>query len=663
MWGRKKNEQGGPPFSQLADNIGGLALEPAFPSSSFPSTPLGGGGLDAAPPSLRETVKKRLLNDMIRNFAGEAAGVVMLVDSFTVRILSSVCKMSELLDENIHLVENITMKAPKAPNGEYLRRQAMPALTAVYFITPTVESVNRFIADYRDKKQPMYGACHLFFTSRLSDALLGKIKASSAIGRVAGFKEINIELACTESHAFIFDSPHSLSTLFAPEENPAATEAKVQEQHRLAANIATLCVTLGELPHVRHANRPVATSVASILQNKLDELARSGIGFPSRVQSDAERPTLLVLDRSCDPLSPLLHEFTYQAMVHDLLPVQEERYRYHYVGNKNQPLDKEVLLNDTDSLWARLRHLHIADLGQLLHTEYTQFVADHPEAAKLTKAGGEKDLKAMTEGLRGMPKFQEQSSRYSLHMSITEELMKKYRLRELDRVALLEQAMATGEDAQGRAYRSALADLRSLLEQGDLPLSPEDKIRLLMIYLITQEGIKQDERRQLIQLAGISPEDQVAILNLFYLNVTLVQGTAGKKKPPQQKKASQGADSSYEVSRYAPPLKRSVEESLTVGLPASEFPFVRPPAALSGSAGAGNGNSARGAKGGGGGVPATGRRLIVIMLGGASYSELRSMHELSRAHGREILFGATAMLTPQTYLLALKDMKQLEALV
>lgn len=68
-------------------------------------------------------------------------------------------------------------------------------MTAVYFITPTVESVNRFIADYRDKKRPMYAGCHLFFTSRLSDALLGKIKASSAIGRVAGFKEINIEVS------------------------------------------------------------------------------------------------------------------------------------------------------------------------------------------------------------------------------------------------------------------------------------------------------------------------------------------------------------------------------------------------------------------------------------------------------------------------------------
>ena len=53
----------------------------------------------------------------------------------------------------------------------------------------------------------------------------------------------------------------------------------------------------------------------------------------------------MVLDRSFDPLSPLLHEFTYQAMVHDLLPVQDERYRYHYVGNQNQRLSKEVRIS------------------------------------------------------------------------------------------------------------------------------------------------------------------------------------------------------------------------------------------------------------------------------------------------------------------------------
>lgn len=132
----------------------------------------------------------------------------------------------------------------------------------------------------------MYASCHLFFSSRLPDVLLGKLKASAAISRVASFKEINLEVACTEGNAFVLDSPDSLSTLFAPEESPSATEVKLQEQHRLAAMLATLCTTLGEMPTIRHANRPVASSVAQILHSKLVEMAKpeNGANFPSRIQ-------------------------------------------------------------------------------------------------------------------------------------------------------------------------------------------------------------------------------------------------------------------------------------------------------------------------------------------------------------------------------------------
>ncbi len=64
--------------------------------------------------------------------------------------------------------------------------------------------------------------------------------------------------------------------------------------------------------------------------------------------------------------------------------------------------------------------------------------------------------------------------------------MKKYAEASLELVATLEQNMATGEDASGKPFKTALAELRSLLERTDLPLSPEDKIRLLMTYMITQ---------------------------------------------------------------------------------------------------------------------------------------------------------------------------------
>ena len=64
--------------------------------------------------------------------------------------------------------------------------------------------------------------------------------------------------------------------------------------------------------------------------------------------------------------------------------------------------------------------------------------------------------------------------------------MKKYTEASLELVATLEQNMANGEDSGGKTFKTALPELRSLLEKDDLALSPEDKMRLLMIYMITQ---------------------------------------------------------------------------------------------------------------------------------------------------------------------------------
>ena len=78
--------------------------------------------------------------------------------------------------------------------------------------------------------------------------------------------------------------------------------------------------------------------------------------------------------------------------------------------------------------------------------------------------------------------------------------------------------------------------------------------------------------------------------------------------------------------------------------------------------GGGSGKESKANKGKGGvsDVAATGRRVIVFVLGGMSYSELRSIHEVSRATSRDIISGCTAMLTPQTFLLGLKQLKQVE---
>jgi len=58
-----------------------------------------------------------------------------------------------------------------------------------------------------------------------------------------------------------------------------------------------------------------------------------------------------------------------------------------------------------------------------------------------------------------------------------------------------------------------------------------------------------------------------------------------------------------------------------------------------------------------------GRRLVVFVAGGVTYAEARELHELGREMGCDVMLGATALLTPQRYVMELKELKALESRV
>ncbi len=137
-----------------------------------------------------------------------------------------------------------------------------------------------------------------------------------------------------EPQAFTVDLPHSLQTLI----NAHSSSHLDYELLPIAKRLVAALSSLGEYPYIRYYAPPTRNSLsvtalsgsnggalsarfAKMVQEELDELARLDKSFPPA--SSHPRAVLVVVDRGVDVAAPILHEFTYQAMVHDLLPLEE----------------------------------------------------------------------------------------------------------------------------------------------------------------------------------------------------------------------------------------------------------------------------------------------------------------------------------------------------
>lgn len=106
----------------------------------------------------------------------------------------------------------------------------------------------------------------------------------------------------------------------------------------------------------------ICENFAQRLESHLSRIAPAS--FPPAPSCDC-----IILDRTMDAVSPIIHEWTYEAMAYDLLPVENNVYRRpgSSVGTT------EVLLDEEDSLWKELRHMHIAEASQIVNDKVDAF--------------------------------------------------------------------------------------------------------------------------------------------------------------------------------------------------------------------------------------------------------------------------------------------------
>ncbi|CAF0808082.1 unnamed protein product [Adineta ricciae] len=621
--------------------------------------------------NLQKLVGAKLVNEMLRCDSVRQKErndwKVLVMDRLATRIISASCKMHDIMSEGITIVEDIMKK-----------REPLGMLEAVYFIQPNERSVNELINDF-DKANalvPKYKAAHVFFTEACNSELFTRLTQSKCAKYIKTLREVNIAFLPYERQVFTLDSPDTFFIAYDPQ------QASVRAQHLdvIAEQIATLCATLGEYPTIRYRSESEKLlEFAHAVQQKLNQYkaddATMGEG------GDKAKSVLLLLDRGFDAVSPLLHELTFQAMAQDLLKIENDVFENEVqtpgADPKANPGQKQkVLLDENDELWTELRHQHIAVVTQSITKKIKDFAVQ--KRVKEADRGERTTMKDLSLMIKKMPQYQKELNAYALHFNIAEQCMNAYNRDSGEKLCSVEQNLAMGTDAEGERIKDHMRNIVPLLL--DTVIAIEDKLRIIMLYILHKNGITEENLDKLLSHALIPTEKKAVISNMQHLNLQIIQdqsrresgvsadlgrtsamhmatelfikpsGAGRRKNIPQSRK--ERTETTYTNSRWTPYIKDIMEDIIDDKLDSRQFPLI------GGQRNIGANYSAQSSREFGGwmqnrkGAVRSGPRLIVFILGGVCYSELRCAYEVTQSNNKkwEVFIGSDHTITPRQFL-------------
>ncbi|XP_076157736.1 vacuolar protein sorting-associated protein 45 [Alosa pseudoharengus] len=514
---------------------------------------------------------------------------VLLMDKETTSIVSVVYTQSEILQKEVYLFERIDSQ----------NRDSMKHLKAICFLRPTKENVEHLIQELR---RPKYSVYFIYFSNVISKSEVKALAEADEQEVVAEMQEFYGD--------FIAVNPHVFSLNLTGVARGRSWEPSLLT--RTTQGLTSVLLALKKCPMIRYQ---LSSDMAKRLAESVKQIITKEYELFDFRKTEVP-PLLLILDRSDDAITPLLNQWTYQAMVHELLGLNNNRIDLSRVPGISKDLREVVLSAENDEFYANNLYLNFGEIGTNIKNLMEDFQKKKPKGQQ--KLESITDMKAFVENY---PQFKKMSGTVSKHVTVVGELSRLVSDRCLMEVSEVEQELACQND-----HSNAQQMVRRLLQHPRV--ADLDAVRLVMLYALRYEKHSNSILPSLmddLQRKGVSERHRKMVQSMVEYGGKRVRGTDlitptdAVAITKQFFKGLKGVENVY--TQHQPLLHDTLDQLIKGRLKDSQFPYLGP-------------SSLRDRP----------QDIIVFVIGGATYEEALTVYNLNRTMpGVRIVLGGTTI--------------------
>ncbi|WEJ93307.1 vacuolar protein sorting-associated protein 45 [Yamadazyma tenuis] len=438
----------------------------------------------------------------------EAKGRVLLVDKFTMSIISICYSQSQLLSQDIILIDLIE---------NFHQLDQMKHLNCIVYIKPVTDSIE-FLT--KELQAPHFHDYKVYFNNIINKNQLERIAESDKFEVVSNIVELFQDYLVINANLFTITST-----------------SIIDETNKLVS----LLLSIKKFPIIQYENnslslKKLSSEILYQINSNLNNNLFENLNYDTV-------PVLLLFDRFNDPITPLINPWTYQAMIHELIGI-----------NKNivEINGEKILLDDqSDDFLSQSLYLNYGDLTELFQTKVEKFKKESNANVKTS------NLVELKKILTRLPDFKKKSSNIMKHLNVLTELDAQISKQNLWEISELQQTIICNLDTKINVENSLIRIL------SNDSVSMNHKIKLILLYSIRFSG---DHIGRFVSLLNEPSLVQLKLLNNFS------KSFSSKIKHPKQeeennfKKFFKNFSNTNEIDniflQYNPPLKDFLNDFL-----------------------------------------------------------------------------------------------------